>query len=123
MAIDVTWTELGLPEPITIGIFSGDDRDFVLDLYDQNGAAVAATGGTITFTVKTQVDGTQVFTKSVGSGITISSSPTNRFTVTVSASDTASTDAGDYAFDCEITLSGSKTTCAWGTFRIAGDVA
>ena len=119
----VDYKKLSLPEPAEIGLMRGDDRDFVFDVYDTTGIAVAITGATITFTVKTAVDGTSVFAKTVGSGITISSDPTNRMTVAVDPSDTSSQDPGEYRYDVQLVLSGYTVTVAHGRFIIAGEVS
>ena len=78
---------------------------------------------TITFTVKTQVGGATVFTKTVGSGITISTDPTNRFTVAVAAANTSSEDPGDFKYDCQVTLASMTRTVARGVFQLVGDVS
>lgn len=119
----VDYKKLQLPEPIEIGLMRGDDRDFIFDVYDSTGIAVAITGATITFTVRTAIDGSSVFSKTVGSGITISGTVTNRMTVAVDPADTSSQDPGIYRYDVQLVLSGYTVTVAHGPFAIVGEVS
>ena len=120
----INYKALKLPEPHDLGIFRGDDRDIIFDIDDGDGSSVNITGATITFRVRNEVGGTQVFVKTVGSGITISTDPNNRFTVAVDPADISSTQApGNYRYDVQLSLSGYVVTVAWGKFIILGEVA
>ena len=117
----LNWKSLKLPEPKDIAIMRGDNRNPVFDVYDDTGASVVITGATITFQVRPAVGGASTFSRSVGSGITIDGTVTNRFTVAIIPSNTSTLDPGTYKYGVEMVLSGSTTTVAHGNFYVVGE--
>ena len=74
---------------------------------------------------KKKSDNNYVFQKSLGSGITkTSTSETGRvYTITISPSDTASiTEDGDYYYDIQLEMDSYKRTPFFGTLSIVNDI-
>lgn len=81
---------------------------------ESTGALVDFTGATITFRVKR--GSTTLFSKTVGSGISVTG--TGTFTVTIATGVTTSM-SGNYSFECRATLGdGTVTTMATGTMQV-----
>lgn len=90
-----------------------ETKVFTVDVVDQDdGAAVDLTSATITWRVKE--GSTTKFSKTVGSGITLTSPTTGRFTITLATGDTSGL-SGQYEHECRATLSdGTITTLFTG---------
>lgn len=82
----------------------------------------SVSGWTITFQVKDSLGGTSRITKTVGSGITVASTPKGVLQVALSASDTSALTAQSYVWDLRRTNSGSNRELARGELRLAAGV-
>lgn len=93
--------------PITIRMFQGDTDSWVFtDIRD--GAPYNLTGATISFTAKRKNnEGSNVFQKTVGSGIVITTPASGIFTVTLSAGDTSSLAKRTHILDYDIVVTKS----------------
>jgi hypothetical protein len=80
------------------------------------------TGWTMTFTVRDKLGGTSQFTKTVGSGITLTNAPLGQFQVTIASADTSSLAVGRYVWDVRREDSGHKTTLADGYIDLRQEV-
>ena len=95
----------------------GDTMSFDLELTDLNGATVSS----IYFTVKKKAtDTTNVFQKSLSSGITSTGDDTYR--VRVAPADTIGVAAGKYVYDLQIELGSDVYTVLMGSLQIIQDV-
>ena len=110
---------------------SGDDRILQYTVVDENDAAVNITGGAFTFELS-KYDATKptgigapkgepLFTKTVGSGITIINGPTGRVDVALVEADTALL-KGDHYHELEMVLSTVTSTVAFGKLTIHKDL-
>lgn len=103
---------------VNFDLYAGETVTLVIDVIDKdaNDAAVDLTGATGTWVAKR--NGTTLFSKTVGSGITLSTSVTGRMSVAISAANTSSA-SGAYEYQCRMTLSdGTVSTVQTGTMTV-----
>ena len=103
---------------VNFDLYAGETITLVVDVVDKDAedAAVSLTSATGTFIVKR--NGTTLFTKTVGSGITLSTAVTGRMTITISAANTSSA-SGAYPYQCRMTLAdGTVSTVMVGTMTV-----
>lgn len=103
---------------VKFDLYAGETVTLVIDVVDKDNddEAVDLTGATVTWIAKRS--GTTLFTKTVGSGITLSTSVTGRMSVSISASNTSSA-SGAYEYQCRVTLSdGTVSTVQTGTMTV-----
>lgn len=111
----------------TFTMYRGDTVSLLASVV-ANGAVYDITGAAIYFTAKwnyTDEDGSAVFQKSIGSGISVTSAVNGRFTVTISPTDTSSLPNGKHQllWDCQmVTSQGSIYTLASGYLVVYPDV-
>ena len=99
-------------------MWQGDDRDIVATISDSAGSAVNITGVTATYSLGTAVDQTATFTKTVGSGIVLTTPASGIMTISIDPADTA-TLAGCYYHELVITdASGNVNTAFIGEVTI-----
>lgn len=87
-------------------IWQGEDKDIEVTVYEADGVTVKdITGGSISWIVKKKVSSIEAtFTKTSASGITITSGVGGVFTITLSASDTATLSPGRFYHEAKILL-------------------
>jgi hypothetical protein len=92
-------------------IVKGDDASLVFTVKDADSVAVNITGATaVAFKVAASATATPVISKSLGSGIALTTPASGILTVTLTDTDT-SIDAGTYYFEVQITdASGNIST-------------
>lgn len=103
---------------VDFDLYAGETVTLVIDVVDKDAedAAKDLTGATGTFIVKRS--GTTLFSKTVGSGITLSTSVTGRMTVSISAANTSSA-SGTYSYQCRMTLAdGTVVTVIAGSMTV-----
>lgn len=102
----------------------GDESAWAVTVTDTAGAPVDITGCTMRFSAKRSrrdVDASAVFSKTVGSGITLSDPQNGVATVALSDSDTSGLAPGRshlLTFDWRITLGGQTQTIAYGSLLV-----
>src|SRR3972149_6455588 len=97
---DTTGIDQSVPET-TITVLRGNDRSLTFRTRDRFGPRVTITGATISFPVKPAVGGTQLFQRTVGSGLTISTQSGNtagEFVGTIITTNTSTASPGDYVW-------------------------
>lgn len=99
---------------------SGDSHTIKETLEDPDGTAITITSASIEYGVF-ETDGTQIFTKSVGSGITIVDGSNGRFDIAIDPSDTASL-SGRKQHECEVTKGSDVATVFTGELVIEEDL-
>ena len=109
---------------INTEIFRGDDEVWVVVLNQKNGDPADITiADSIFFTVRTKVDGDELFNYSKGSGIEITDGPNGEFEITHLSAKTVSEVPGIYEYDIEYSdPTNGKRTVARGKFKIKGDI-
>lgn len=103
---------------VNFDLFAGETVTLVIDVADKdnNDEAVDLTSATGTWVAKR--NGTTLFSKTVGSGITLSTTVTGRMSVSISAANTSSA-SGAYEYQCRITLAdGTVSTVQTGTMTV-----
>jgi hypothetical protein len=80
------------------------------------------TGWTLTFTVRDKLGGTSQFSKTVGSGITLTIPTRGVFQVAIASADTSGLAVGRYVWDVRREDSGNKTTLADGYIDLRQEV-
>jgi hypothetical protein len=110
---------------------SGDDRILQYTVVDEDDAVVDITGATFTFELSKYDDtkptgigapkGSPLFTKTVGSGITLITPASGRVDVALLPADTADL-KGDHYHELEMVLSGVTSTVAFGKLTIHKDL-
>ena len=109
---------------VNLDMFSGETPTFTFLVTVEgtaNGTPVDITGATINYALRTRnASGTLLFTKTVGSGITIANQLTEKgiYRVAYLASDTAAL-AGPYYYEARVTLSGVILTVVYGALEIS----
>ena len=99
-------------------IHKGDSRDLVFTI-TRNGSAVNLTG-MVTDDLEFELRGSATVSKTIGSGIALTTPASGICTVTLSASDTASLTPGAHGYALRLDESGFMTTVAYGTIYILG---
>jgi hypothetical protein len=101
--------------------YASDDKDVVIDVYDENGALKLITGATAKFMVFRGES--VVFAKGMGEGVTVSGSS---ITVPILSADTAGLGGTSYEvlqYECEVTdIAGNVSTVARGLFTVTADL-
>jgi len=98
----------------------GQDKSLTVAVVDDAGAAVNIAGAAIAWVLATDLGGTTLVSKSVGSGITITNGPGGIFTVSLAEADTDALDNGWYYHEAQVEdTSGNKTyvTTGWINLR------
>jgi hypothetical protein len=97
---------------------SGDTKDIVVSVLDENDAVVPITGATAVFALSKTDFSPILFTKTVGSGIVITDGPGGILTVTLVEADTESL-IGQHYYEIELTDAAFKvSTIALGRITI-----
>jgi len=104
----------------------GDTTAFTVTIEEPNGTLVDVTGYSFIFTVDPSkapaAGGGELYSLSVGSGITISDGPNGEITIGMSVSDSDQT-PGDYFYDLQMTDLGSLiTTILKGDYEVIQDI-
>lgn len=113
---------------VNLTVKRGDTSSFSLAV-TQSGAVYNLTGASIRFTAKwnyTDADGSAVFTRTIGSGITIVSAPNGTATITFSAANTSSLPAYPVSlyYDVQVTDGSSNIfTVVDGILNVNPDVS
>ena len=95
---------------------SGDNKDIVITVKDENGNAKDLTGYSVIFSLYKR--GSLILSKTTASGITIS---TNVLTVSFGRADTADLE-GTYTYECQVTDTlNNVTTLQQGTLTLTKD--
>ena len=76
------------------------------------------TGFAIQFSLKLTVEDSDLITKTVGSGITLTDPTNGVLTVTIDDTDTTSLSPGNYVYSLKRTDAGNETTFAIGTITL-----
>lgn len=102
--------------------FTGEDKQLSLTVYQ--GATTTPqeiTGWAISFMIKRDArdaDASAKVTKTVGSGIVLTTPASGLMTITVTDTDTSLLKAGNYAYEVKRTDDGSKTVLTRGTLTL-----
>ena len=99
-------------------LFYGEIHTLVIDVSDKNseGAALVLTGSTCTWLML--LGSTTILTKTVGSGITLSTTKVGRMSIALSAANCSQT-AGTYTHEARVTLAdGTIATIFLGSITI-----
>jgi hypothetical protein len=115
--------DIDVPAEININMYRGDDRKFTVFVKDVNGDPYNIAGATaITYTVKDEVDGTEIFKVELGSGITVVGG-VGEFELSIVSAKTLNVEPCVYEHDIEYNdpTSGKKTIMR-GKLRISGDI-
>ena len=100
-------------------MYAGDSKTLTVTVTDGAGAAKNITSATITWKMLEEQGGTVKLTKTVGSGIALTTPSSGIFTVTIAAADTSAFLAGQYYHEAEVTDSGSLvSTVLTGTITL-----
>lgn len=113
----------------TIEIFSGDTKRLTYTVKDSAGVVIDISGGAFRWALSrlkpdetTPVPvGDALFTKSVGSGITITDGPNGELRVDLAPADTEDL-TGSHYHELEMILGGSTSTVAYGQMDIRTDL-
>lgn len=98
-------------------LVQGDSLSFKITLEDDAGDPINLTGTTAEMDVK-RIDGTLVFTLTVGDGITFTNPTGGEMTLLVEPSETNTLDPEfTYRYDVQWTNGTTIRTLAWGTIR------
>ena len=101
---------------------SGDSKDIVVTVLDENDQVVPITGATIVFILSVNEFSAALVTKSTGAGIVITNGPRGVFTVTLDVADTEPL-IGEHYFEAELTDAGGRvSTVVLGTIDIRKNV-
>ena len=104
-----------------ISIYSGDSRNLIINVVDQNNAIVPLTGASIEW-ILINNQGVPALSKSVGSGITITSASGGQFTVSITVGDTRSLN-GSYQHMARVTTNdGNSSIVLTGTIAVEGSL-
>ena len=96
----------------------GEDKSLVVTV-----TGTDITGWTIEFAMAQEYGGPALFTKTVGSGIALTTPASGIFTVTISDTDTDGLEAGDYVWDAKRTTAGQEYVVAYGKATLLGRVS
>ena len=94
-----------------IGVFAGEDRSLVFTVVDGVGAPVNVTGWAVSFVVST-------VTKTVGSGVTLTTPTSGVVTVALAAADTNAL-VGGFFYKLRRTDAGLNAVLAYGRLTVA----
>lgn len=97
------------------GWFIGEHKTLRFTVLDSAGAAVDITGWLIDFKISATNSGARLFTKSVGSGIVLTTPASGILDVTINAADTTALAAGTYFYAVRRTTASNETELAYGT--------
>jgi len=107
------------------GYYSGDDLELVVTIQDENGAGLDITSATVTWVLKRNINSTALVTKTVGSGIVLTTPASGIITISIDPADTAavfSAEGKPFYHEIELTdVSGNVTTVLFGTFEVKKD--
>lgn len=105
---------------LNISCNRGDTAEFQVQT-ERNGVPIDLTGATIVMSVRRNVASPVLFTKSVGSGITVASPTSGAMAIHLLSADTSvlPNESFAYIYDIRVTTSGGDTWCvAEGTFQL-----
>lgn len=97
-------------------VHKGDSRDLVFTI-TRNGAAVNLTG-MVTDDLEFEMRGSATLSKTIGSGIALTTPLSGICTVTLTAANTATLTPGAHGYALRLDESGAITTVAYGTIFI-----
>lgn len=120
--MDITRTNFKLlNEDEYITMTKGDTLSFGLELYDENGEALADDLTSAFFTCKQNfTDSVNLFQKSLGNGIT--KADDGVYIVRIAPEDTSGAKAGKYFYDLQISIDSDVFTILKGVLEIEQDV-
>ncbi len=98
-------------------LFKGEDQVLEFTVLDSSDVAVDITGWAMTWTFATAA-GVSSFTKTVGSGITITDAASGVLQVQIDAADTASLAKGPYHHSLERSDSGAVAVLSYGAAQL-----
>lgn len=117
-----------MPTNVNIGITDlwhiGASRRFTLSVVDGDGNAKALTGSSVaswrlTDIAPSEGTPTTIFTKTIGSGVTIDGS--GNAVISIDEADTADLTPGDYYYEFRVADASDDTdSTTWGTVRLTG---
>jgi hypothetical protein len=99
----------------TDGWFIGEHKTLRFTVVDAAGAAVNITGWLIDFKISATNSGPRIFTKSVGSGITLTTPASGILDVTINTADTSGLAPGVYYYALRRTTASNETELSYGT--------
>jgi hypothetical protein len=97
------------------GWFIGEDKTLQFTIADSTGATINITGWQVTFKMSSSLSGDMLFTKTVGSGITLTSPTSGILQVLSSSADTLSLAPGTYFYALRRTDTGFKAELDYGS--------
>lgn len=99
-----------------ITFYSGDSRNLIINVVDENNTPISLTGANIEWILINQ--GNTILSKSVSSGITINNDSVGQFTISLTTNDTRSLN-GTYQHMARVTTEdGSSSVVLTGTITI-----
>jgi hypothetical protein len=104
-----------------IELYAGDDKEIISTVYDDDGNVVSLSGLTAAQWIlkKRAKDVNEILSKTLGSGIVVTSASAGILTTTLNSVDTQTMDPGTYYHELRIKNASSKTgTVLVGTFII-----
>ncbi len=99
--------------------YVGDDFTIPVTIYQADNVSVAnITGWSVTFAFHTPTSDIDLVTKTVGSGIVITTPLAGLLTITMHSGDTSDLEPGNYQFRVERTDSGNNDVLVDGVFKL-----
>ncbi len=108
-----------------IDIYRGDNKTITVIVKKPDGSIVPINGANIIFSVKKKLSDTDYTfqkTSAQTTEIDLTDPDNGEFEIYVLSADTENKPPGDYEFDCQIILSGLKSTILRGIFEIKSEV-